>query len=150
MLCNGNQFWQLILLLINRCLEEGAEDFLLKPVKLDDVKRLKDFIMKGDGKDGGETRIHKRKRQDDYASLSSPSPFPACDPSSPLMRSSSPSVRSSKRAKLRNKDWFIILCIWLAIFFCWRPSLVFLFGWRWFHSYMWDFTLACIIADARM
>jgi two-component response regulator (ARR-A family) len=31
---------------IDRCLEEGAEDFLLKPVKLSDVKRLRDSLMK--------------------------------------------------------------------------------------------------------
>ncbi|KAF5200165.1 Two-component response regulator arr5, partial [Thalictrum thalictroides] len=31
---------------INRCLEEGAEEFIVKPVKLSDVKRLKDFIMR--------------------------------------------------------------------------------------------------------
>lgn len=29
-----------------RCLEEGAEDFLLKPVKLSDVTRLRDSLMK--------------------------------------------------------------------------------------------------------
>ncbi|VVB17810.1 unnamed protein product [Arabis nemorensis] len=29
-----------------RCLEEGAEDFLLKPVKLSDVRRLRDSLMK--------------------------------------------------------------------------------------------------------
>ncbi|XP_047317788.1 two-component response regulator ARR3-like [Impatiens glandulifera] len=39
---------------IDRCLEEGAEEFIVKPVKLSDVKRLKDymfgeeFISKGD------------------------------------------------------------------------------------------------------
>jgi len=38
--------------LVCRCLEEGAEDFLLKPVKLSDVRRLKDFIMRGEVKDG--------------------------------------------------------------------------------------------------
>ncbi|XP_010539939.1 PREDICTED: two-component response regulator ARR7 [Tarenaya hassleriana] len=32
---------------IVRCLEEGAEDFLVKPVKLSDVKRLKESIVKG-------------------------------------------------------------------------------------------------------
>lgn len=87
---------------IDRCLEEGAEDFLLKPVKLSDVKRLKDFIMKGEGKENGEegkesgeNKIHKRMRQDDHNCLTSPllplsSPWsPACDPSSPLMQSSS-------------------------------------------------------------
>ncbi|CAA7035002.1 unnamed protein product [Microthlaspi erraticum] len=31
---------------IDRCLEEGAEDFLLKPVKLSDVTRLRDSLMK--------------------------------------------------------------------------------------------------------
>ncbi|XP_076907738.1 two-component response regulator ARR5-like [Bidens hawaiensis] len=30
---------------IDRCLEEGAEDYLLKPVKLSDVTRLKDTIL---------------------------------------------------------------------------------------------------------
>ncbi|CAN8254929.1 unnamed protein product [Cochlearia groenlandica] len=33
---------------IDRCLEEGAEDFLLKPVKLADVKRLRDSLMKAE------------------------------------------------------------------------------------------------------
>lgn len=28
-------------------MEEGAEEFILKPVKLADVKRLKDHIVKG-------------------------------------------------------------------------------------------------------
>ncbi|KAG2326975.1 hypothetical protein Bca52824_009703 [Brassica carinata] len=31
---------------IDRCLEEGAEDFLLKPVKLSDVRRIRDSLMK--------------------------------------------------------------------------------------------------------
>ncbi|XP_076960498.1 two-component response regulator ARR6-like [Bidens hawaiensis] len=34
-----------ILTRIDRCLEEGAEDYLLKPVKLSDVTRLKDTIL---------------------------------------------------------------------------------------------------------
>ncbi|RZC59061.1 hypothetical protein C5167_006363 [Papaver somniferum] len=33
---------------INRCLEEGAEDFLVKPVQLSDVKRLKNHIIRDD------------------------------------------------------------------------------------------------------
>ncbi|KAH9620408.1 hypothetical protein KSS87_007950 [Heliosperma pusillum] len=36
-----------ILTRIHRCLEEGAEEYLLKPVKLADVKRLKDLIISG-------------------------------------------------------------------------------------------------------
>ncbi|XP_016472252.1 two-component response regulator ARR17 [Nicotiana tabacum] len=34
-----------VLTRIDRCLEEGADDFLLKPVKLSDVKRLKNYIV---------------------------------------------------------------------------------------------------------
>jgi len=99
-----------ILTRIDRCLEEGAEEYLVKPVKLSDVKRLKDFIMRGEGKDSeedcGETRIRKRRRQDDHSSLPqsvtlSSSPALACDPSSTLMPSSSPASCPSKRAKLR-------------------------------------------------
>ncbi|KAI3997637.1 hypothetical protein MKX01_011054 [Papaver californicum] len=33
---------------INRCLEEGAEEFIVKPVKLSDVKRLKNSITTRD------------------------------------------------------------------------------------------------------
>lgn len=36
---------------INRCLEEGAEEFLLKPVKLADVNKLKPHMMKRKCKD---------------------------------------------------------------------------------------------------
>ncbi|PRQ55381.1 putative response regulator and transcription factor RR-A-type family [Rosa chinensis] len=32
---------------INRCLEEGAEEFFLKPVKLSDVNKLRPHMMKG-------------------------------------------------------------------------------------------------------
>ncbi|WCJ39086.1 Two-component response regulator ORR9 [Euphorbia peplus] len=32
---------------INRCLEEGAEEFFLKPVQLSDVNKLKPHLMKG-------------------------------------------------------------------------------------------------------
>ncbi|KAI4336080.1 hypothetical protein L6164_014654 [Bauhinia variegata] len=56
-----------ILTRIDSCLEEGAEDFLLKPVKLSDVKRLKDCIMKGEGKKSGEKGSQKRRRSDDYS-----------------------------------------------------------------------------------
>ncbi|WOK96033.1 two-component response regulator ORR9 [Canna indica] len=36
---------------INRCLEEGAEEFFLKPVQLSDVKRLRPHLLKGKSKD---------------------------------------------------------------------------------------------------
>ncbi|KAM0948793.1 putative response regulator and transcription factor RR-A-type family [Dioscorea sansibarensis] len=32
---------------INRCLEEGADEFFLKPVQLSDMKRLRPHILKG-------------------------------------------------------------------------------------------------------
>ncbi|KAL1371593.1 two-component response regulator ARR5 [Arachis duranensis] len=92
-----------ILTRIDRCLEEGAEDFLLKPVKLSDVRRLKDFIMKGEVKEG-EKRCCKRSRSEDC----SPSPMThPCDSSllSSLSSSSvlsplSPSTLSSKKSRL--------------------------------------------------
>lgn len=40
-----------VLARIRRCLEEGAEDFIVKPVKLCDVERLKNSMF-------GEGRIH--------------------------------------------------------------------------------------------
>nr|GMD43020.1 two-component response regulator ARR9-like [Ipomoea batatas] len=47
---------------INRCLEEGAEEFFLKPVRLSDVDKLKPHMMKTKGKKAGsdDTQEHKR------------------------------------------------------------------------------------------
>ncbi|KAL5146334.1 Two-component response regulator ARR6 [Glycine soja] len=87
-----------ILTRIDSCLEEGAEEFLLKPVKLSDVKRVTDFIMRGEGMKGVK-RSKKRSRSDDcipslstaFASVSHP-----CDLSSPP----SPCVSQSKKSRL--------------------------------------------------
>ncbi|KAJ1439006.1 Signal transduction response regulator, receiver domain [Sesbania bispinosa] len=93
-----------ILTRIDRCLEEGAEDFLLKPVKLSDVRRLKDFIMRGEVKEGERTS-NKRRRSDDCSqSLSttfSPMSHP-CDPCSSVLSVSplSPSTLPSKKSRL--------------------------------------------------
>ncbi|XP_077222253.1 two-component response regulator ORR3-like [Tasmannia lanceolata] len=47
---------------IDRCLEEGAEEFIMKPVKLSDVKRLKSYIKRGGEEEGEEVKgTHKRK-----------------------------------------------------------------------------------------
>ncbi|KAJ0755070.1 putative response regulator and transcription factor RR-A-type family [Helianthus annuus] len=55
-----------ILTRIDRCLEEGAEDYLLKPVKLSDVRRLKDSILKTENRGVEEVENNrKRKRGDD-------------------------------------------------------------------------------------
>lgn len=85
-------------LLIGSCLEEGAEEFLLKPVKLSDVKRLTDFIMSGEGKKVGGKRSQKRSRSDDcISSLSSSCSTVShqCD-----LSSLSPSAMSSKKSRL--------------------------------------------------
>ncbi|KAL7222922.1 hypothetical protein ACSBR1_024581 [Camellia fascicularis] len=101
-----------ILARIHRCLEEGAEDFLVKPVKLSDVKRLKDFMLRGQGEENGERGSHKRKLQDDYtpSSLSlplslSPSPLASDRASTPTQCPLLPSLQSpSKRPILCNID----------------------------------------------
>ncbi|KAJ4883794.1 Two-component response regulator ARR15 [Raphanus sativus] len=41
---------------IEQCMTEGAEDFLLKPVKLADVKRLKELIMRMRGGEAEEEK----------------------------------------------------------------------------------------------
>ncbi|KAK8512113.1 hypothetical protein V6N13_097210 [Hibiscus sabdariffa] len=99
-----------ILTRIDSCLEEGAEEFLVKPVKLSDVKRLtKDCVTRGEteGKDG--RRVNKRKLEDDnHSSSSSTSSSPSTTASfgcslDPSELITSP-LHSSKRAKLRDRD----------------------------------------------
>ncbi|WZZ10935.1 hypothetical protein YC2023_096856 [Brassica napus] len=51
-----------ILTRIEQCLKEGAEDFLLKPVKLADVKRIKQLIMRNEAEDH-RTLSHSNKRK---------------------------------------------------------------------------------------
>ncbi|KAM7484288.1 hypothetical protein LguiA_000297 [Lonicera macranthoides] len=85
-----------VLARIDRCLEEGAEDFIVKPVKLSDVKRLKDYMF---GESGivveNEHRViqNKRKLQDlsDDDDASSPPSISSFPPSPPPSISSSPS-----------------------------------------------------------
>ncbi|KAE9602601.1 hypothetical protein Lal_00050155 [Lupinus albus] len=87
---------------IDRCLEEGAEEFLLKPVKLADVRRLTDFITRGDVKEEVKTS-QKRKLSDGcipslsttFSSVSQPRE-PSLSGLSPL----SPSSLSSKKSRL--------------------------------------------------
>nr|GLL34272.1 two-component response regulator ARR3-like [Ipomoea trifida] len=88
-----------VLARIDRCLEEGAEDFLLKPVKLSDVKRLKSYMFGDDrfhGEDGGTNKPETPEISDDTSSSSapslslSPSPTTSMDLSSCLSLSPSP------------------------------------------------------------
>ncbi|XP_039018177.1 two-component response regulator ARR5-like isoform X1 [Hibiscus syriacus] len=88
-----------VLARIDRCLEEGAEDFIVKPVKLSDVKRIKDY-MTGEGeKERSSKGINKRKQRDSFDDLSSSPPSILSSPS-PISSSSSsspspPSVQSA-------------------------------------------------------
>jgi hypothetical protein len=89
--------------LICRCLEEGAEDFLLKPVKLSDVRRLKDFIMRGEVKDGEKCSLKRMRSSDDCSPSLSTTFSPmchSCDPPSSVFSPLSPSTLSSKKSRL--------------------------------------------------
>lgn len=77
-----------VLARIDRCLEEGAKEFLVKPVKLSDVERLRDFIQRG--AEENEMKVSRKRKMHDgpclqmqpSAPLSSPL---SCDhPRSPI------------------------------------------------------------------
>lgn len=87
---------------IDRCLEEGAEEFIVKPVKLSDVTRLKDFIIKGRKEESNERMIKKRRIQHNCScsSLAKKPPL-ACDLPSSIVPSSPAS--SSKRPRFCEK-----------------------------------------------
>ncbi|KAE8717361.1 Two-component response regulator ARR3 [Hibiscus syriacus] len=101
-----------ILTRIDSCLEEGAEEFLVKPVKLSDIKRLmEDCVTRGETEEQEGRRVHKRKLEDDNLNSSSSSPLSSspsttasfgCDISIPELLSSPP--HPSKRAKLHDGD----------------------------------------------
>ncbi|MCD7463628.1 pump-driving ATPase [Datura stramonium] len=89
-----------VLARIDRCLEEGAEDFLLKPVKLADVKRLKSSMFNEDRFRGEEKGMNKRKlpetsSDDSSTPTLSPSQSPSPSPSLDLSSTPSPPSTSS-------------------------------------------------------
>jgi two-component response regulator (ARR-A family) len=62
---------------IEQCLKEGAEDFLLKPVKLADVKRIKQLIMRNEAEDCKTLSLtNKRKLAQDIDTTSPSSSSP--------------------------------------------------------------------------
>ncbi|CAL0306839.1 unnamed protein product [Lupinus luteus] len=87
---------------IDRCLEEGAEEFLLKPVKLADVRRLTDFVMRGEVKE--EVKTTQKRKLSDGCSPSLSTTFSAVSqPRDPLLSGLSPlspSSLSSKKCRL--------------------------------------------------
>ncbi|CAK7329005.1 unnamed protein product [Dovyalis caffra] len=90
-----------ILTRIDRCLEEGAEEYILKPVKLSDVKRIKDVIMGGEVEEKNRG-VRKRGREDSIYSLLSPSLVQSS--SSPAFDFLTSELQSSKRPKLQTRD----------------------------------------------
>ncbi|XP_010471585.1 PREDICTED: two-component response regulator ARR15-like [Camelina sativa] len=85
---------------IEQCMIEGAEDFLLKPVKLADVKRIKELIMRGGEAKEGLTKSPSPKRilQNDIDS--SPSSSSSSTSSSQDVSSLDDDTPYSKRMKL--------------------------------------------------
>ncbi|XP_021282035.1 two-component response regulator ARR9 [Herrania umbratica] len=53
---------------ISRCLEEGAEEFFLKPVRLSDLNKLKPHMMKTKSKD----QLQKQEKQEEKSVFQSP------------------------------------------------------------------------------
>nr|KJB77155.1 hypothetical protein B456_012G123500 [Gossypium raimondii] len=101
---------------IDRCLEEGAEDFIVKPVKLSDVKRIIDYttteLREGELREGARAKrrgINKRKQRegDDDLSSSPPSTLSSSTSSSPsssiqsATAPSSPSTLDSPTRRLK-------------------------------------------------
>ncbi|XP_051138567.1 two-component response regulator ARR9 isoform X2 [Andrographis paniculata] len=54
---------------INRCLEEGAEEFFLKPVRLADVNKLKPHMMKAKGKNVQKNEEHSPNSEEEEAEI---------------------------------------------------------------------------------
>ncbi|KAK7323304.1 hypothetical protein VNO77_26771 [Canavalia gladiata] len=48
---------------INRCLEDGAEEFFLKPVQQSDVNKLRPHLMKSKVKDEEEQPINNKRKE---------------------------------------------------------------------------------------
>ncbi|KAK9277253.1 hypothetical protein L1049_006792 [Liquidambar formosana] len=93
-----------VLARIDRCLEEGAEDFIVKPVKLSDVKRLKDYMMRDDREGSQNKGINKRKLSESSDPTSSPpSILPSSSPSQ-SQSSSSSSPSSSEPSSPNSLD----------------------------------------------
>ncbi|XP_074316324.1 two-component response regulator ARR17-like [Silene latifolia] len=98
-----------ILTRIHRCLEEGAEEFLLKPVKLADVKRLKDLIVRGQSSRVKETSTSTNPILHELHGHSSvPPSSPSTKDINPVILSyPCPSPKSaciSKRSRLRCRS----------------------------------------------
>ncbi|CAN8292508.1 unnamed protein product [Cochlearia groenlandica] len=90
---------------IEQCLKEGAEDFLLKPVKLADVKRIKQLIMRNETE---ECKIlshsNKRKLVEENIDTSSSSSSSSHDDDDTIK-----DIKSSKKAKSESQNLSTLL-----------------------------------------
>ncbi|KAG5240835.1 hypothetical protein OIU78_007526 [Salix suchowensis] len=101
---------------IDRCLEEGAEEFIVKPVKLSDVTRLRDYYMatREIRSAGSGINVNKRKLQESFdvsTASSSPSSSSASPPSlfsSPAPCSPSSLDSPTRRPKMTSLDHILI------------------------------------------
>ncbi|PSS24317.1 Two-component response regulator like [Actinidia chinensis var. chinensis] len=46
---------------INRCLEDGAEEFILKPVQMSDMNKLRPHLVRGKANEQQQTNMNNRK-----------------------------------------------------------------------------------------
>ncbi|CAG7869359.1 hypothetical protein HID58_021899 [Brassica napus] len=91
---------------IEQCLREGAEDFLLKPVKLADVKRIKELIMRNEAEDC-KTLSHSNKRK--FAEYIDDASSPSPSSSSTHDESAAKDFPSSKRMKSEDEKFSSLL-----------------------------------------
>ncbi|KAG5381004.1 hypothetical protein IGI04_028846 [Brassica rapa subsp. trilocularis] len=92
---------------IEQCMTEGAEDFLLKPVKLADVKRLKELIMRGEATAVLSQTLNNNTQRNFLGGLSTPMAFSATlSQLSSLSTISSSLPLSSRSFPLRSQTQF--------------------------------------------
>uniref|UniRef100_A0A7N0V7N2 Response regulatory domain-containing protein n=1 Tax=Kalanchoe fedtschenkoi TaxID=63787 RepID=A0A7N0V7N2_KALFE len=89
---------------IDRCLEEGAEDFIVKPVKLSDVERLKKDYMTRDYKHVTSNTLTNKRKSRDIVSDSSSSPASGSSISSSVSSSLSSSPSHSEPSSPKTLD----------------------------------------------
>lgn len=91
-----------LLLFLSRCLKEGAKDFLLKPVKLADVKRIKQLIMRNEAEECKTLSLsNKRKLGEEDIDTTSPS---SSSSSSSHAETDVKDIPSSKRMKSESEN----------------------------------------------
>ncbi|XP_073132215.1 two-component response regulator ORR9-like [Henckelia pumila] len=88
---------------ITRCLEEGAEEFFLKPVRISDVNKLRPHIMKTRSWNDSEEGPEKNEKQDSPSSSSSP-PSSSEETSSQMLAQSQPHYEQTTQSSNNNNN----------------------------------------------